>query len=287
MESAAVLHSINYAVSISSRLNTVFEKPGMLTKNNAAFSSYSKLPVYGGNVISFKSRRDSLFVSCAKTSDTTLIAKSNGNPNGAVLSESQPGIQDEKAKTNATFPNGFEALLTEVCEETKIAELKLKIGAFEMHMKRNIDGPAIPAPVAYQPAAPPVPNEQTPVAPPPPPKSSSEKVTPFKNVSPQKAAKLAALEASRSSGYVTILSPTVGSFRRARMLKGKKQQPACKEGDVIKEGQVIGFLDQFGNELPVRSDVAGEVLKLLYNDGEAVGYGDPLIAVLPSFHGNK
>lgn len=56
---------------------------------------------------------------------------------------------------------------------------------------------------------------------------------------------------------------------------------------MIEEGQVIGFLDQFGTQLPVKSDVAGEVLKVLYSDGEAVGYGDPLIAVLPSFPGIK
>lgn len=30
---------------------------------------------------------------------------------------------------------------------------------------------------------------------------------------------------------------------------------------------MIGFLDQFGTELPVKSDVAGEVLKLLFDDG--------------------
>ncbi|KAG8380719.1 hypothetical protein BUALT_Bualt06G0045200 [Buddleja alternifolia] len=124
-------------------------------------------------------------------------------------------------------------------------------------MKRNIDGPTIPAPIVSETTLPPV------------------------------STKLAALGASESSGYVIVSSPTVGSFRRSRTLKGKKQQPACKEGDVIKEGQVIGFLDQFGTELPVKSDVAGEVLKLLYSDGEAVGYGDPLIAVLPSFHGIK
>ncbi|KAL3652275.1 hypothetical protein CASFOL_001956 [Castilleja foliolosa] len=285
MESAAVLRSFNYASITSPHLKTVFEKPDTLTMNNVALSSCCKLPVWGGNIISFKNRHESLFVLCAKTSDTTLTSKSNGDRNGAVVSENQPGIQDKKATINATFPNGFEALLTEVCDETKIAELKLKIGHFQMHMKRKIDGPAIPAPVAHQAAAPPVPNEPTPVALPPPPKSSSEKATPFKNVSAEKAAKLAALETSRSSGYVIVLSPTVGSFRRARTLKGKKQQPACKEGDVIKEGQVVGFLDQFGTELPVRSDVAGEVLKLLYSDGEPVGYGDPLVAVLPSFHG--
>ncbi|PWA96266.1 Biotin/lipoyl attachment [Artemisia annua] len=55
-------------------------------------------------------------------------------------------------------------------------------------------------------------------------------------------------------------------------------------GDVIKEGKTICYLDQFGTELPVKSDVDGEVIKILFDDGEAVGYGDPLIAVLPSFH---
>ncbi|RRT54935.1 hypothetical protein GW17_00058490, partial [Ensete ventricosum] len=44
----------------------------------------------------------------------------------------------------------------------------------------------------------------------------------------------------------------VGTFRIGRTLNGKKQPPSCKEGDMIKEGQAIGFLDQFGNELPVR-----------------------------------
>ncbi|KAG8380904.1 hypothetical protein BUALT_Bualt06G0065200 [Buddleja alternifolia] len=254
--------------------------------NSAAFCSLNKLPVYGDKIISSTNRQVPLVVSCVKTSEATVTSKSKGHANGAVLSDSQQnGLLEKKSPPTATFPNGFEALLTEVCDETKIAELKVKVGAFEIHMKRNIDGPTIPAPIVSETTLPPVLSKSTPAVPPPPPKSSAEKVSPFTNVSVEKAAKLAALGASGSSGYVIVLSPTVGSFRRSRTLKGKKQQPACKEGDVIKEGQVIGFLDQFGTELPVKSDVAGEVLKLLYNDGEAVGYGDPLIAVLPSFHG--
>ncbi|GFQ07128.1 hypothetical protein PHJA_002856900 [Phtheirospermum japonicum] len=285
MESAVVLRSFQ-----SSHLKSVLERPGMITMNNAAFCHLSKLPVYGQNVISSPNKHGTLLVSCAKTSEATVAAKSKGDSNGAVLSAGQQnGLQEKKPAINATFPNGFEALLSEVCDETKIAELKVKLGAFEIHMKRNIDGPTIPAPVFSQTAIPALPskpaNEATSVPPPPP--KSSEKVSPFTNVSVEKAAKLAKLEASGSSGYVIVLSPTVGSFRRARSLKGKKQPPACKEGDVIKEGQIIGFLDQFNTELPVRSDVAGEVLKLLYTDGEAVGYGDPLIAVLPSFPGIK
>ncbi|KAF9676978.1 hypothetical protein SADUNF_Sadunf08G0059600 [Salix dunnii] len=198
------------------------------------------------------------------------------------------GSLEKNSPRNATFPNGFEALVLEVCDETEIAELKLKVGDFEMHLKRNVG--AVKAPLISSTPPPPIPTPpmeiSAAVSPSPSPsKSSVEKSTPFTNVSFGKSSKLAALEASGASGYVLVASPTVGSFRRNRTVKGKKQPPICKEGDVIKEGQVIGYLDQFGTELPVKSDVAGEVLKLLFNDGDAVGYGDPLIAVLPSFHG--
>ncbi|KAL6581261.1 hypothetical protein OROMI_007184 [Orobanche minor] len=313
MESAAVFRSCNYAVSTSSHLKTVLEKRCLITMKNAAFLNHRKLPVCGGNTSSFKNGRGSLFVSCVKIPETTLTANSNGDPNGAVLSESQQGIQENKVSTSAIFRSGFEvsvellatsfgqnfclkglelndgrALLTEVCDETKIAELKLKVGAFEIHMTRKIDDPVIPAPVISQATAPSVPskpaNEPTFIAPPP--KSSAEKVSPFTNVPVEKAAKLASLEASGLSGYVIILSPSVGSFLRSGTAKGNKRPPACKEGDMITEGQVIGYVDQFSNEIPIRqSNVAGEVMKFLYSDGEAVGYEDPILAVLPSFHG--
>ncbi|KAL6503780.1 hypothetical protein OROGR_025703 [Orobanche gracilis] len=288
MESAAVFRSCNYAVSTSSHLKTVLEKRCLITMKNAAFLNHRKMPVCGGNTSSFKNGRGSLFVSCVKIPETTLTANSNGDPNGAVLLESQRGIQEKKVSTSAIFHNGFEELLTEVCDETKIAELKLKIGAFAIHMTRKIDGPVITAPVISQATAPSVPskpaNEPTFIAPPP--KSSAEKVSPFTNVPVEKAAKLASLEASGFSGYVIILSPSVGSFLRSGTSKGNKRPPACKEGDMITEGQVIGYVDQFSNEIPIRqSNVAGEVLKFLYSDGEAVGYEDPILAVLPSFHG--
>ncbi|PIN00090.1 hypothetical protein CDL12_27409 [Handroanthus impetiginosus] len=285
MESATVLRSFQLAVSTSSML----ERPGMIAANSTARCNLNQLPVYGGKTST--NRCSSLLVSCVKTSEPAITAKSKGNSNGAVLSNGQQNGSPElekKSAISATFPNGFEALLSEVCDETKIAELKVKFGAFEIHMKRNIDGPTIPAPVVSQPAVPSVPslpaNESTSAVPSPPPKSSTEKVSPFTNVSAQKAAKLAALEASGISGFVIVSSPAVGSFQRARNIKGIEQPPACKEGDLIKEGQAIGFVDQFGTQFRVKSDVAGEVLKFLYDDGEAVGYGDPLIAVLPSFH---
>ncbi|KAI5670429.1 hypothetical protein M9H77_10793 [Catharanthus roseus] len=283
MESAAVVRSFHCLIS---PLKSICEKPGIVPMNNVAFSNVGKFSIqalgYSGRLISSQNKLGGLTVSCQKTSEATVAANSNDS--------CQNGSVEKKPSRRATFPNGFEALVTEVCDDTEIAELKLKVGDFEMHLKRNIEATMAPALIESPTVAPPIPsepmNESASVAPPSsPPKPSAEKVSPFTNVAAEKSAKLAALEASGATGFVLVSSPTVGSFRRAKTIKGKKQPPAVKEGDVIKEGQTIGFVDQFGTELPVRSDVAGEVLKLLYNDGEPVGFGDPLIAVLPSFHG--
>ncbi|KAL7229230.1 hypothetical protein ACSBR2_007850 [Camellia fascicularis] len=286
MDSAAVLRSFNYSVGTVSLVRSVLERPCMVAVHNATWPTLSRSHIQGltcgGKLVSIPIRREGMVVSCIKASETAVAAKSD---------DSQPQRPLEKnGQRRATFPNGFEELVLEVCDETEIAELKLKVGDFEMHLKRNIGAANAPMPVVSPTTPPPIPSkpmiESAAASPPtPPPKSSTEKISPFTNVSVEKSTKLAALEASGASGYVLMSSPTVGSFRRGRTLKGKKQPPICKEGDVIKEGQVIGFVDQFGTELPVKSDVAGEVLKLLFNDGEAVGYGDPLIAVLPSFHG--
>ncbi|KAF2323257.1 hypothetical protein GH714_034357 [Hevea brasiliensis] len=56
---------------------------------------------------------------------------------------------------------------------------------------------------------------------------------------------------------------------------------------IVKEGQVICYIEQLGGEIPIESDVSGEVIKILREDGEPVGYGDALIAILPSFPGIK
>ncbi|KAM3309058.1 putative protein isoform X1 [Capsicum chacoense] len=293
MESVVVLRSFHYSVGTTSHVRSGIEMPGVIPTTSIAFSKPTKLTLKdssnGARFMSSPNKHGRLMLSCAKTSETTMTAKSDG----AVLADSHKKVPTESSPLpTTTFPKGFEALITEVCDDTEVAELKLKVGGFELHLKRNIEAPVVPAPVVSAPTPPPPPSASKPsisstaTAPAASPrKSSSEKVSPFTNVAAEKSAKLAALEATGASGYVLVSCPTVGSLRRARTLKGKKQPPACKEGDIIKEGQIIGFLDQFGTELPVRSDAAGEVLKILFNDGEAAGYGDPLIAVLPSFRG--
>ncbi|OIT03639.1 PREDICTED: uncharacterized protein LOC109225681 [Nicotiana attenuata] len=276
MESAAVHRSFHHFVHTSSHLKSVSEMPGVFPANNVVFSNLTMFPIKGflndAKLVSSSNKNGRLILSCAKTSETIVTAKSEDN-------QQKVQVQRISLPTD-TFPKGFEALITKVCDDTEIAELKLKVGGFEMHLKRNIESPIVHAPVVSPPPSPP-PSASKPAVSASSMKSSSEKISPFTNVDVEISEKLAALQATGANGYVLVSSPTVGSFRRARTLKGKKQPPACKEGDVIKVGQTIGFLDQFGTELAVKSDAAGEVLKLLCNDGDAVGYGDPLIAVMP------
>lgn len=260
-------------------MQSLLEKPGVVPIYNASWPIPSKWCTQGltvgGKLVFSPTKRKGAIVSSVKISEVTESSNnviSDSTTQGPLEKKTQ-GTLEKKTPRTATFPNGFEALLLEVCDETEIAELKLKVGDFEMHLKRNIGGatqvpmsgisPTIPPPIPTKPMV-----DSAPVAPPPPPtKSSPEKTSPFTNTSVEKSPKLAALEASGSNAYVLVPSPAVGSFRRGRTVKGKKQPPICKEGGLIKKGQVIGYLDQFGTELPVKSDVAGEVLKVLFDEG--------------------
>ncbi|CAN6705316.1 unnamed protein product [Malus baccata var. baccata] len=284
MESSAALRSFNCSVGTVSHVRSLLEKPGMLplynTRRPTPGRSYFQGLMVSEKFIYSSQKRKGVLVSCVKTSEAAKTENSSA--------DSKPQRSSEKATHPTIFPSGFEALMLEVCDETEVAELKLKVGDFEMHLKRNIAVTSAPVPSISPATPPPIPSkpmDSTPAPPPASPPKTSEKTTPFTNVSVDKLSRLAALEASGAKGYDLVSSPTVGSFRRGRTVKGKKQPPIFKEGDLIKKGQVIGYVDQFGTELPVKTDVGGEVLKLLFNDGEAVGFGDPLIAVLPSFAG--
>ncbi|CAL5407532.1 unnamed protein product [Camellia sinensis] len=297
MESAAVLRSFHCSVGTVSHVRSVLERPCMVAMHNSTWPNLSKSHIqgftFGGKLVSYPIKQEGMVVSCVKTSEVTLAAKSD-----VPLDSRKQGLLEKNCLGSAIFPNGFEALVLEVCDETEVAELKLKsdtkVGDFEMHLKRNIAPTVVPMPVVSPATPPPISNklmiESVPASPISPlPKSSTEKISPFTNVPAEKSSKLAALEASGASGYVLVLSSIVCWFiPKGKNIERKEATSYLQRvGEVIKEGQVIGFLDQFGTELPVKSDVAGEVIKLLFNDGEAVGYGDPLIAVLPSFHGIK
>ncbi|CAK9263383.1 unnamed protein product [Sphagnum jensenii] len=186
------------------------------------------------------------------------------------------------------IPTAFEiqSLIMEVCDETSIAELQLKVGHFSLHMKRAVGKTAaVASPIAQ--AVPPVPSkpmlESIPTSSIP----STPKPTALSAAIVKPVSNFGILEAAADAGLLFVTSPKVGYFRKGRVVKGKRGPPLCQEGQVINKGQVVCYLEQLGTQQPVESEITGEVEKVLWEDGEPVGYGDPLIAIRPSFQGIK
>ncbi|XP_019184737.1 PREDICTED: uncharacterized protein LOC109179697 [Ipomoea nil] len=173
-------------------------------------------------------------------------------------------------------------LLTEFSDSESIAEFQLKLGEFELHVMRNLNGKSTPPPPVTAPVTVTVspvaeaPNSYTSI-------STTSLALGKPLVTPRE--KDALLARAAEEGFVVIQSPRVGFFRRSRTLKGKRGPPSCKENQVVNEGQVLCYVDQLGGEMPVEADVSGEVVSILLEDGAPIGYGDPLIVILPSFHG--
>lgn len=183
------------------------------------------------------------------------------------------------------IPNAYEveSLLTNICDTTSIAEFELKLGGFHLYVTRDLMGTTTTLPTSN---AAPVSNDttvQTPV-------SNGSVSTPSLAIfkpGPSSRSVQTLLDRAADEGLVIIPSPRVGYFRRSRTIKGKRAPPSCKENQSVKEGQVLCYIEQLGGELPIESDISGEVIKILREDGDPVGYGDALIAILPSFPGIK
>uniref|UniRef100_A0A0D6QYG3 Lipoyl-binding domain-containing protein n=1 Tax=Araucaria cunninghamii TaxID=56994 RepID=A0A0D6QYG3_ARACU len=233
--------------------------------------------------------------SYVKVSQATLAVASD-----SVASESDSQEElDNRNQNSALFPDGCESFIMEICDETSVAEVKLKAGNFEMHMRRNIDKSKVPSSDAPPLTPPPIPSKpmvdsdpivSTPASssnPPKPSPTGSDLLINRISLSEVPKVKSQILEESGDDGFCFVTSPKVGIFRRSRIAKGKVGPVLCKEGQTIKEGQVVCYIEQFSASSPVASTMSGEVVRVLWNDGEPVGYGDPLFAVLPSFHGIK
>ncbi|KAJ6942584.1 hypothetical protein NC652_008405 [Populus alba x Populus x berolinensis] len=229
---------------------------------------------YAGVAISHKSRK--AFRCCGSASEAEWTTKETTS----------------LAMTSQLIPNSseIESLVAEICNTTSIAEFELKLGGFRLYVMRDLTEK----------------NEPTPQPLPPPPLAVTVKTTTdASDLNGSASTSLAIskqepsfrgiksfLDRAADEGVMILQSPRVGFFRRSRTIKGKHAPPSCKEvpvheKQIIKEGQVLCYIEQLGGELPIESDISGEVIKILREDGEPVGYGDTLIVILPSFPGIK
>jgi acetyl-CoA carboxylase biotin carboxyl carrier protein len=82
----------------------------------------------------------------------------------------------------------------------------------------------------------------------------------------------------RRQQLVTVEAPMVGTFYRA---SSPDAEPYVREGDVIKEGQVLCIIEAMKLMNEIESKVGGRIIRVLAENGQPVEYGQPLFLIEP------
>lgn len=77
---------------------------------------------------------------------------------------------------------------------------------------------------------------------------------------------------------LTVEAPMVGTFYRA---SAPTADPFVREGDVVKEGQILCIIEAMKLMNEIESKAAGRIVKILVENGQPVEYGQPLFLLEP------
>jgi acetyl-CoA carboxylase biotin carboxyl carrier protein len=75
-----------------------------------------------------------------------------------------------------------------------------------------------------------------------------------------------------------VRSPIVGTFYES---PSPGSPPFVKPGDTVEVGQVLCIVEAMKLMNEIESDVAGEIVKILVNNGQPIEYGQELFAIRP------
>ena len=81
-----------------------------------------------------------------------------------------------------------------------------------------------------------------------------------------------------ATNLVTIEAPMVGTFYRA---SSPTADPYVREGDTVKEGQILCIIEAMKLMNEIESRVAGRVVRILVENGQPVEYGQALFLIEP------
>jgi acetyl-CoA carboxylase biotin carboxyl carrier protein len=149
--------------------------------------------------------------------------------------------------------------LIEFLKEQDIAEFELERGDVKVRIKRGV--PSAPVETRYV-AVPPA---ATPMA---------ELVS----TPPQQPAAKEPVAPVVEEGLHQVRSPIVGTFYES---PSPGAPPFVKAGDIVEAGQVLCIVEAMKLMNEIESDVAGEIVKRLVNNGQPIEYGQELFLVRP------
>ena len=144
--------------------------------------------------------------------------------------------------------------LLEALGDSDIQEFRLEGDDFRLEIRRNLPGQAVVAPVMAAPVA------------------AAAPVKPLDSASPPPAA------TSTRSDLLEITAPMVGTFYRAPA----PGEPSFVEvGTRINIGQAVCILEAMKLMNELESEVGGEVVEILVDNGTPVEFGQVLMRVKP------
>jgi acetyl-CoA carboxylase biotin carboxyl carrier protein len=92
------------------------------------------------------------------------------------------------------------------------------------------------------------------------------------------SASSAAADSSHADDFHVVKSPIVGTFYAA---PSPDAQPFVRVGDRVESGQALCIIEAMKLMNEIESDVAGEVIRIFVESGQAVEYGEPLFSIHP------
>lgn len=147
--------------------------------------------------------------------------------------------------------------LLDTLRDSDIQEFRLEGDDFRLEIRRNLPGQAVMAPMMQVAAAAPAPAPAAEVsAGSPPPAATSSR-----------------------SDLLEITAPMVGTFYRA---PAPGEPPFAEVGSRIKVGQTVCILEAMKLMNELESEVSGEVVEILVDNGTPVEFGQVLMRVKPA-----
>lgn len=137
-------------------------------------------------------------------------------------------------------------------------EFEFEAGDMRFRIRKDGPAPVLPVPAPVMMAAPAVHHLPTPSMP----------SIPVAPAAPEVPAD--------EPGIHYVTSPIVGTFYRA---PNPTSAPYAQPGDFVKPGQTLCIIEAMKLMNEIESDVAGEVVKVLVENGQPVEYGERLFAV--------
>ena len=155
--------------------------------------------------------------------------------------------------------------------QTDIAEVSLKSEDFELTVRKTLPGQGGLVNVGGSVTIPPQP-PITPVVTPPTSRSTENNTVAGGTALPVTPPPPA------DQKLVEVSSPMVGTFYRS---PAPNEAPFVDVGDRVRRGQTVCIIEAMKLMNEIETEVSGQVIEILVQNGEAVEYGQPLMRIKP------